>query len=145
MTGFTDAEGCFQLVIYKNPKMRSGWSVRLVFSIHLHVKEIDVLYKIQKFFGGGNVTIHKDTANYQVVSLTDLLRVIEQYNLYPLRTQKHSDFLLFKKAYDLIANKEHLLDIKNLINIRASMNKGLPERLLLEFPNTNPEIRPEFT
>ena len=97
MVGFTDAEGCFQLVIYKNPKMRSGWSVRLVFSIHLHVKEIDVLYKIQKFFGGGNVTIHKDTANYQVVSLTDLLRVIEQYNLYPLRTQKHSDFLLFKK------------------------------------------------
>lgn len=145
MTGFTDAEGCFQLVIHKNPKMRSVWSVRLVFSIHLHEKEIDVLYKIPKFFGGGNVTIHKDTANYQVVSLTDLLRVIEQFNLYPLRTQKHSDFLLFKKAYDLIANKEHLLDIKNLVNIRASMNKGLPERLLLEFPNTNPEIRPEFT
>ena len=145
MTGFSDAESCFQLVIYKNPGMISKWSVRLVFSIHLHVKEIDVLYKIQKFFMVGNVTIHKDTANYQVVSLTDLLRVIEHFNLYPLRTQKHSDFILFKKAYDLIANKEHLLDIKNLVNIRASMNKSLPERLLLEFPNTIPEIRPEFT
>ena len=145
MTGFCDAESCFQLVIYKNPKVRSGWSVRLVFSIHLHIKEIDVLYKIQKFFFVGNVTIHKDTANYQVVSLTDLLRVIEHFNSYPLRSQKHSDFLLFKKAYDLIANKEHLLDIKNLVNIRASMNKGLPERLLLEFPNANPDLRPELT
>ena len=145
MTGFCDGESCFQLVIYKNPKMKSGWSVRLVFSIHLHVKEIDVLYKIQKFFLVGNVTIHKDTANYQVVSLTDLSRVIEHFNLYPLRSQIYSDFILFKKAYDLIANKEHLLDIKNLVNIRASMNKGLPERLLLEFPDANPDIRPEFT
>ena len=97
MTGFCDAESCFQLVIYKNPKVRSGWSVRLVFSIHLHLKEIDVLYKIQKFFMVGNVTIHKDAANYQVVSLTDLLRVIEHFNLYPLRSRKHSDFILFKK------------------------------------------------
>lgn len=145
MTGFCDGESCFQLVIYKNPKMKSGWSVRLVFSIHLHVKEIDVLYKIQKFFLVGNVTIHKDTANYQVVSLTDLSRVIEHFNLYPLISQKYSDFRLFKKAYDLIANKEHLLNIKNLVNIRASMNKGLPERLLLEFPNANPDLRPELT
>ena len=145
VTGFCDAESCFQLVIYKNPKVRSGWSVRLVFSIHLHVKEVDVLYKIQKFFLVGNVTIHKDAANFQVVSLTDLLRVMEHFNSYPLRSQKHSDFILFKKAYDLIANKEHLLDMKNLVNIRASMNKGLPERLLLEFPNANPEVRPEFT
>ncbi len=124
---------------------------------HNHLKEIDVLYKIQKFFGAGNVTIHKDTANYQVVSMTDLLRVIEQFNLYPLRTQKYNDFILFKKAYDLVANKEHLalrsrsdlgcgaVDIKNLVNIRASMNKGLPERLLLEFPSYNPEIRSDLT
>lgn len=125
--------------------MRSGWSVKLVFSIHLHVKDIDILYMIQKFVGVGNVTMHKDTANYQVVSMTDLLRVIEHFNLYPLRTQKYSDFILFKKAYDLIANKEHLINLQNLVNIRASMNKGLPERLLLEFPNTNPEIRPELT
>jgi len=98
---------------------------------------------VQKYFGGGNITIHKDNANFQVVSMRDLLKIIEHFNLYPLKTQKHSDFILFKKAYDLISNKEHLVNLKNLVNIRASMNKGLPERLLLEFPNTKPEIRPE--
>ena len=144
VTGFCDAESCFQLVIYKNPKLKSGWNVKLVFSIHLHIKDIDTLYNIQKFFLGGNVTIHKDTANYQVTSMSDLLRVIKHFNLYPLRTKKHSDFLLFKKAYDIIFNKEHLLGIKKLVDIRASINKGLPERLLLEFPDTNPEIKPEF-
>jgi hypothetical protein len=124
--------------------MRSGWSVRLVFSIHLYVKDIDLLYLIQKYFSAGNVTLHKDTATFQVVSMEDLLKVIEHFNLYPLKTQKHSDFLLFKKAYDLILKKEHLENLQNLVNIRASMNKGLPERLLLEFPNTSPAIRPVF-
>lgn len=125
--------------------MRSGWSVRLVFSIHLHEKDINVLYLIQKYFGVGNVTLHKDTANYQVVSMGDLLKIIEHFNIYPLKTKKLSDFLLFKKAYGLILNKEHLVNLQNLVNIRASMNKGLPERLSLEFPNTIPEIRQELS
>lgn len=107
------------------------------------MKDVDVLYLIQKYFGLGNVTLHKDTANFQVVSMKDLLKIIEHFNLYPLKTQKYNDFILFKKAYDLILNKEHLVNLQNLVNIRASMNKGLPERLLLDFPNTNPEIRPK--
>jgi len=37
-------------------------------------------------------------------------------------------------------NKEHLTDIKKFINIKASMNKGLSENLLLEFPIVYPEI-----
>ena len=125
--------------------MRSGWTVRLVFSIHLHVKDINVLYLIQNYFCVGNVTMHKDTASFQVVSMGDLLKIIEHFNMYPLKTKKHRDFLLFKKAYDLISNKEHLVYLQNLVNIRASMNKGLPERLLLEFPDTNPEIIPELS
>ena len=108
--------------------MKSGWGIKLIFAIHLHVKDIDVLYTIQKYFGVGNVTIHKDTTIYQVVALKDLLKIIEHFNVYPLKTKKHSDFLLFKKAYELISNKEHLISLQNLVNIRASMNKGLPER-----------------
>ena len=99
---------------------------------------------IQEFFGLGSITINKDTANYQVTSMKDLLSVIEHFNKYPLRTQKQIDFLLFTKAYDLIANKSHLTDLQSLVNIRASMNKGLPERLALDFPETKPEVKPEF-
>ena len=99
---------------------------------------------IQDFFGTGSITINKDTVNYQVTSMKDMLRVIEHFNKYPLRTQKQIDFLLFTKAYDLIINKSHLTDLQSLVNIRASMNKGLPEILTLEFPETNPVIIPEF-
>ena len=144
VTGFCDAESCFQLVISKNPKYTLGWSVKLVFSIHLHYKDVDILYQIQRFFGVGSVTINRDTANYQVVSLNDLLCIINHFNNFPLKTKKSIDFLLFKKAYNIISNKEHLTYLQKLVNIRASLNKGLSEKLAIAFPNTIPEAEPVF-
>lgn len=67
VTGFCDAESCFQFFISKK-KYTLGWSVKLVFSIHLHYKDVDILYQIQRLFGIGSVTINRNTANYQVVS-----------------------------------------------------------------------------
>lgn len=99
---------------------------------------------IQEFFGVGSITINKDTVNYQVSSMKDLLIIIEHFNKYLLKTQKHKDFILFAKAYDIITNKEHLTNLQCLVDIRASMNKGLPERLALDFPDTKPEVKQEF-
>lgn len=33
VTGFCDAESCFNLTISKNPKHKLGWSVKLVFNL----------------------------------------------------------------------------------------------------------------
>lgn len=132
------------MTIYKDSRYNSGWNVKLVFSIHLHVKDVKILYVIQNFFGLGNISINKDTANYQVTSLKHILSIIEHFNKYPLRTQKQIDFLLFTQAYNLIVNKSHLIGLQDLVNIRASMNKGIPERLALEFPKTKSVAIPEF-
>jgi len=129
----------------KNPRYTLGWTVKIVFSIHLHSKDIDSLYLIQRFFGVGSVTVHGDSAMFQVVNLSYLVSVIEHFNNYRLNTQKYADFLLFKKAYDLINNKEHLTEVglRKLISIRASINKGLPERLEVAFSNITPMTRPQ--
>lgn len=110
LTGFSDAESCFTLVISKNPRHNLGWSVKLVFNIHLHSNDIDLLYLIQRFFGVGNVTLHGDTALYQVIKLSDLACVIEHFNNHPLKTQKF-DFLLFKKAFYIVKSKQHLTKV----------------------------------
>jgi LAGLIDADG endonuclease len=34
---------------------------------------------------------------FQVTKLGDLVFIIDHFNLYPLKTQKYADFLLFKK------------------------------------------------
>ncbi len=82
---------------------------------------------------------------YQVVRLSDLACIIEHFSTYPLKTKKFADFLLFKKGFDIVKIKEHLTKegLINLINIRASLNKGLPERLKSAFSNVIPVARPE--
>lgn len=132
-------------MIKRNKNKGTGWSVKIVFSINLHSKDLDSLYLIQRFFGVGSVTLHGDSAMFQVVKLSDLACVIEHFNNYPLKTQKYADFLLFKRAFDLVNNKEHLTEagIRKLISIRASMNKGLPERLEAAFPDITPVPRPQ--
>jgi len=81
---------------------------------------------------------------FQTTKIADLVYIIEHFNSYPLKTQKHADFLLFKKAFDIINNKKHFTieGLHELIGIRASLNKGLPERLKLAFPSIKPIIRP---
>jgi LAGLIDADG endonuclease len=86
---------------------------------------------------------------FQVTKLGDLVFIIDHFNLYPLKTKKYADFLLFKKAFfffNTINYKKHLTieGLQELINIRASLNKGLSERLKLAFPNIKPVVRPEI-
>lgn len=82
---------------------------------------------------------------FQVVKLGDLVCILEHFNNYPLKTQKHADYLLLKKAFNIISNKQHLTEIglQKLLGIRASINKGLPERLQMAFSNVIAELRPE--
>lgn len=117
----------------------------MVFSVHLHSKDLDNLNLIQRFFRVGSVTLHGDSAMFQVTRLNDLAYIIEHFNNYPLKTQKYADFLLFKIAYVIVNNKEHLTEVglRKLISIRASINKGLPEKLKIAFSNITPTIRPK--
>ena len=48
------------------------------------------------------------------------------------------DFILFKKAIDVIKLKEHLTTegLKKLVSIKASINWGLPDKLKGSFPPT---------
>jgi hypothetical protein len=93
------------------------------------------------------VTLHGKKAMFQITKLGDLVFIIEHFKFYPLKTQKHADFLFFKKVFDIIYDKKHLTieGLHKLISIRTSLNKGLPERLKkLALPNIKPVIRPEL-
>ena len=53
LTGFLDAESSFYLVIHKSDNVKTGWSVRAVFEVHLHLKDKTLLDEIQTTLGGG--------------------------------------------------------------------------------------------
>jgi len=78
----------------------------------LNVKDKYLMDQIKSFFSNKG-TIDQDTINnlicYRVQKIEDLINVIIPHlTKYPLLTQKHADFLLFKLAIELMSNKEHL-------------------------------------
>jgi hypothetical protein len=112
ITGFCDAEASFGINVIKDSRYSLGFNIKIVFSIHLHSKDFDSLYLIQQFFNGiGGVNIHEKTAIYQVIKQNELLNIINHFNKYPHITKKYIDFELFKKAYYIMNNKQHLTKI----------------------------------
>ena len=146
-TGLIDAEGSFGVVVDKNNKRTLGWRVQSKFQIDLHKRDLDLLLQLQDFWGGIG-SIHKDSfynrVIYSVDSIKDMITIIDHFKKYPLLTQKAADYILFKEVVILQINKCHL-NIKGLnqiINIKASINKGLSEALISEFKEIYPVKKP---
>lgn len=102
--------------------------------------------KIQAFLGGVGVITREgeDMVTYRVSSLKDLAQVvIPHLDKYPLLTQKLADFEQFKVVVEMLKRKEHLTNegLQQIVNIRASVNDGLPDTLISAFPNTIPVLR----
>lgn len=147
VTGFSDGEGCFMIYIRKNPKYSTGWTVQLVFKMGLHKKDIVLLDSIQKFFGVGKIYHEKDIVYYQVFSNKDLLLIIDHFDKYPLVTQKFADYCLFRQAFDIVKNKQHLSKegLRKIVSIKASLNRGLSPILENSFANIIPYPRPSVS
>ena len=145
MTGFTDAEGCFYVTVIKNKNYQLGIHVQPSFQIGLHIKDTVILHKIKSCLGVGKITKRgSNTIQLQVRSIKELKVIIDHFDKYPLITQKCSDFNFFKRVVEKIQRKEHLtLDgLRKIVAIRASMNRGLSEKVKLAFPDVVPVVRP---
>lgn len=129
-------------------KNKTGLQVNPVFSIHLHSKDLSLLESIKDYFGVGIVSLEKNTksASYKILSVTNLINVIiPHFEKYPLISQKQADYLLWKEAIQILANKEHLNQkgIEKILAIRSSLNLGLSPSLKTRFPNIIPVAPPK--
>lgn len=158
LAGFTDAEGCFRISILKNKNYKSTqslvstenvksnltslpWSVRLYFQIELHKKDEAILELAQSTLGVGKIyKARQETSMLQVSSFKDMPAVLDFFDKYPLITQKLADYILFKQAYEMIKNKEHLTleGLSKLVGVKASLNNGLPAQLKEAYPDVEP-------
>jgi len=103
------------------------------------------LEALKAYWGGiGSIKISKDLAIYRIASMKDLQVVIDHLTRYPLITQKRADFELFKRIIEIKKSGCHttLTGLQGIINIRASLNRGLSESLHIAFPETTPVLRP---
>lgn len=77
------------------------------------------------------LALNRDIVNYSIDSDEDLNKLIIHLEKYPILTQKAAYFILFKQAGKFLNNKAHLTveGLNQIVNIKASMNLGLPNML----------------
>jgi hypothetical protein len=148
ITGFSDAESAFLIKIGEDTTRKFNLRIISEFVIELHQRDFEVLKEIKNFFNVGSLKLRvrkgKTTGIYSVQSIKDLTEVIiPHFQKYPLITQKQADFNLFSSVVELIKNKRHLDEegLKEIISLRASMNKGLSGILKIMFPEIKPVER----
>ena len=149
VTGFTDAEGSFSILIQHNQKYKFNWRVKIIFAIGLHNKDIELLQNIKSYFGVGNIHKHgKDSIQYRVESIKDIQVIINHFDMYPLVSTKKVNYTLFKEAFNLVKLNDHTNEkgLLKLVGLKSYMNLGLNPKLKQAFPDFDKHslIKPEY-
>jgi hypothetical protein len=147
ISGFIDGEGSFGIYLQKNSKYQLGYQVKYEFAIVVHSKDRALLEKIKLSFNGvGGLDKHgKLSVKFRVSSIKDISILIDHLDKYPLKTQKLADYLLFKRAFELVQRKEHYTPTGfcEILSIRAAMNLGLSDSLKEAFSDVVSAERPK--
>lgn len=82
----------------------------------------------------GKVMERDHFTTYSVTS-SEINKIIEVFDKYPLNTSKHLNFLAFKEGYFLYKNsKEKDIDLNKILALKSSMNK---KRVSFELPSNH--------
>jgi LAGLIDADG endonuclease len=136
IAGFTSGDGSFQIRLRKL-NTNTGYRVSLLYSFHLHIRDLDVLKGLATYFSSNSknptsnekkVSISEDkSVHLQIAKFTDINeKIIPFFEKYPIEGVKSLDFEDFKKACKIIENKKHLtpLGIKAILDIKLNMNQN---------------------
>lgn len=142
VAGFSSGDSSFSVKTGSSTTNKLGSRVQLRFEIGLNIREKDLIKGLATFFKLGYssaskvpevkeindkyVYITNDSVHLQVIKFEDILNiVIPFFEEYPIQGKKSSDLADFKKAAELIKNKEHLTlgGFNKILEIKAAMNK----------------------
>ena len=132
IVGFIDGEGCFHVALNKLQKMILGWQVLPEFRIVQHQRDEQILLRMQKFFGFGDVCVnHGDRKELRVRGLENLNNLIKILKKYPLQTSKKRNFKIFAEVLQMMNNKQHLnrKGLEKIANLASKMNRKVVRHL----------------
>ena len=95
-----------------------------------------MLYYICNRLNIGKVTVNDHFASY-IVTSTDLFKIIEIFDNYPLNTSKHLNYLAFREGFLLYNNnkdKNNKEVSKYILTLKDSMNK---KRIKFKMPSNH--------
>lgn len=126
-TGFTDAEGNFTIVFYKDSN-GNIISATFRFVIELHVDDIEALRYIKsKLNLGTEIAVYGNSCKFAVVHRKDIYKLISIFDKYNLNTIKYLDYLDFKQGfilYNEYKEKDKTVLLGQLLKLKNGMNKN---------------------
>jgi hypothetical protein len=136
LSGFTDAEGCFNVSITENSRYTLGHVIKMRYMVDQ--KDSAILNKIYEIFGFGKVSLRSGTNNvyrYTATGFKALNDVIAYFKLFPLQTKKALCFKKWLTVHNQVSNKLHLTEeglseirtLQKQINLNNSMTNKTGE------------------
>ena len=133
LSGFTDAEGCFNVSITYNARYALDHVIKMRYL--LDQKDSNILQVIRNLFGFGKVTLRSKTDGvyrYTATGFKSINDVISYFKEFPLFTKKARSFDKWLTIHNLVSNKLHLTEkglaqvrvLQRQINIDNSMTKA---------------------
>lgn len=117
LIGLIEGDGCFSVT-------KNGKYLKYDFSIELHIRDIQLLYKIKNLLGVGTIYLRNTenkskTARFKINNKSHLKNIILPiFDKYPLLTNKIYDYLRFK---DLLL-KDEIYSVNLLNYIRPNID-----------------------
>lgn len=121
VTGFVEAEGCFFINVIKSNAYKTGYQVKLDFSIVQHSRDIILMGGFVNYFNSGAVYKNTDHVTYLASKFSDIQeKFMPFFQKYPLQGYKSSDYEKFCKVGFLMKKKLHLTQegIEEIIKIK---------------------------
>jgi hypothetical protein len=125
LTGFTQADGCFHINTVKSKTHKSGFNVRLEYSIKQNdCLPLQLLYDLLKM---GNISQYSTGIwCYKSSGFKTANSLINYFDKYMLFSGKYISYLKFRKVYIMVTEGKHL-DSKGIKKIRSISTKGSSE------------------
>lgn len=137
LAGFVDGEGCFYVGVFKKPDTKFGWQVMIEFRVSQNPKGKYILDLLKKRLGCGKIRPNDSRQNNDK-SLVFVIRrhqalwnkVVPFFDRYRLWSGKKKDYQKFKKALEIVHNKEHSTKdgFKQILDLAYSMNSKQRKR-----------------
>ena len=123
--GFTQADGCFYISLVKSKTHKTGFSIRLEFSIKQNdAVPLKLLYATVKL---GNLSQYSSGIwCYKSSGFKTAAVLLNYFNTFNVFAGKYTDFLKFRKVYIMVTQGKHLED-EGIVKIKSIATKGSSE------------------
>ncbi len=131
LSGFTDAESCFNAYISKENLNKKNRSVQIRYILSQKGDKI-LMDNIANLLGGSVSHLKAYNGYNMTVNLTKLKPIIEYFNEYTLLTKKTISYNIWLKMYYITINKEHItssttdgtIDLNKLLALKEELTKA---------------------